>query len=279
MAPSAGAVVVVANTHCTSFGIQNVCAMAFGVHPGIHDFFRRNAAPCGILASSGIRHAVLAENSVPLGTIGTNVRIDGCDLFGALLSSCGELCIAHDQGLQAVLCTLGIDQIQNFLTVVAGVRVFGVREDQHPVVVVNAAFVVAHTHGGHIRIQHALTCEINVHPLIHRCIGGRNASYVVFTNRHIVDTILGEDGEIALTVGTNVRVRNSQLFSALLSGIVVAAVAQLNGLQASLCALVVYAAQELVLISFVLKADVGIFFFDGDRNRSLSCVCSNGLER
>ena len=54
MAPSAGAVVVVANTHCTSFGIQNVCAMAFGVHPGIHDFFRRNAAPCGILASSGI---------------------------------------------------------------------------------------------------------------------------------------------------------------------------------------------------------------------------------
>ena len=86
MAPSAGAVVVVANTHCTSFGIQNVCAMAFGVHPGIHDFFRRNAAPCGILASSGIRHAVLAENSVPLGTIGTNVRIDGCDLFGALLS-------------------------------------------------------------------------------------------------------------------------------------------------------------------------------------------------
>ncbi len=42
-----------------------------------------------------------------------------------------------------------------------------------------------------------------------------------------------------------------------------AAVAQLNGLQASLCALVVYAAQELVLISFVLKADVGIFFFDG----------------
>ena len=279
MAPSAGAVVVVANTHCTSFGIQNVCAMAFGVHPGIHDFFRRNAAPCGILASSGIRHAVLAENSVPLGTIGTNVRIDGCDLFGAPLSSCGELCIAHDQGLQAVLCTLGIDQIQNFLTVVAGVRVFGAREDQHPVVVVNAAFVVAHAHGGHIRIQHALTCEINVHPLIHRCIGGRNARYVVFANGRIVDTILGEDGEIALAVGTNVRVRNSQLFSALLSGTVVAAVAQLNGLQASLCALVVYAAQELVLISFVLKADVGIFFFDGGRNRSLSCVCSNGLER
>ena len=279
MAPSAGAVVVVANTHCTSFGIQNVCAMAFGVHPGIHDFLRRNAAPCGILASSGIRHAVLAENSVPLGTIGTNVRIDGCDLFGALLSSCGELCIAHDQGLQAVLCTLGIDQIQNFLTVVAGVRVFGVREDQHPVVVVSAAFIVAHTHGGHIRIQHALTCEINVHPLIHRCIGGRNASYVVFANGHIVDTILGEDGEIALAVGTNVRVRNSQLFSALLSGTVVAAVAQLNGLQASLCALVVYAAQELVLVSFILKADVGIFFFDGGRNRSLSCVCSNGLER
>ena len=141
MAPSAGAVVVVANTHCTSFGIQNVCAMAFGVHPGIHDFFRRNVAPCGILASSGIRHAVLAENSIPLGTIGTNVRIDGCDLFGALLS-----------------------------------------------------------------------------------------------------------------------------------GTIVVAVAQLNGLQASLCALVVYAAQELVLISFVLKADVGIFFFDGGRNRSLSCV-------
>ena len=253
--------------------------MAFGVHPGIHDFFRRNAAPCGILASSGIRHAVLAENSVPLGTIGTNVRIDGCDLFGALLSSCGELCIAHDQGLQAVLCTLGIDQIQNFLTVVAGVRVFGAREDQHPVVVVNTAFIVAHAHGGHIRIQHALTCEINVHPLIHRCIGGRNASYVVFANGRIVDTILGEDGKIALAVGTNVRVRNSQLFSALLSRIVMAAVAQLNGLQTSLCALVVYAAQELVLISFVLKADVGIFFFDGGRNRSLRCVCSNGLER
>ena len=106
MAPSAGAVVVVANTHCTSFGIQNVCAMAFGVHPGIHDFFRRNAAPCGILASSGIRHAVLAENSVPLGTIGTNVRIDGCDLFSAPLSSCGELCIVHDQGLQPAFgCT------------------------------------------------------------------------------------------------------------------------------------------------------------------------------
>ena len=279
MAPSAGAVVVVANTHCTSFGIQNVCAMAFGVHPGIHDFFRRNAAPCGILASSGIRHAVLAENSVPLGTIGTNVRIDGCDLFGALLSSCGELCIAHDQGLQAVLCTLGIDQIQNFLTVVAGVRVFGAREDQHPVVVVNAAFVVAHTHGGHIRIQHALTCEINVHPLIHRCIGGRNASYVVFANGRIVDTILGEDGKIALAIGTNVGIRRGQFLSALLSGTIVAAVAQLNGLQASLCALVVYAAQELVLISFVLKADVGIFFFDGGRNRSLSCVCSNGLER
>lgn len=277
MAPSAGAVVVVANTHCTSFGIQNVCAMAFGVHPGIHDFFRRNAAPCGILASSGIRHAVLAENSVPLGTIGTNVRIDGCDLFGAPLSSCGELCIAHDQGLQAVLCTLGIDQIQNFLTVVAGVRVFGAREDQHPVVVVNAAFVVAHTHGGHIRIQHALTCEINVHPLIHRCIGGRNASYVVFANGRIVDTILGEDGKIALAIGTNVGIRRGQFLSALLSGTIVVAVAQLNGLQASLCALIVYAAQELVLISFVLKADVGIFFFDGGRTRSLAAFAVTGL--
>ena len=146
MAPSTGAVVVVANTHCTGFGIQNVCAMAFGVHPGIHDFFRRNVAPCGILASSGIRHAVLAENSIPLGTIGTNVRIDGCDLFGALLS-----------------------------------------------------------------------------------------------------------------------------------GTIVVAVAQLNGLQASLCALVVYAAQELVLISFVLKADVGIFFFDGGRTRSLAAFAVTGL--
>ena len=120
MAPSAGAVVVVANTHCTSFGIQNVCAMAFGVHPGIHDFFRRNAAPCGILASSGIRHAVLAENSVPLGTIGTNVRIDGCDLFGALLSSCGELCIAHDQGLQAVLLAFVYPLIIVFAAIVTG---------------------------------------------------------------------------------------------------------------------------------------------------------------
>ena len=207
------------------------------------------------------------------------MRIDGCDLFGALLSSCGELCIAHDQGLQAVLCTLGIDQIQNFLTVVAGVRVFGAREDQHPVVVVNAAFVVAHAHGGRVCVQDALTGKINVHPLIHRCIGGRNASYVVFANGRIVDTILGEDGKIALAIGTNVGIRRGQFLSALLSGTIVVAVAQLNGLQASLYALVVYAAQELVLISFVLKADVGIFFFDGGRNRSLGCVCSNGLER
>ena len=65
MAPSAGAVVVVANTHCTSFGIQNVCAMAFGVHPGIHDFFSMkdgafivNTARGDLVASAALAKAL-----------------------------------------------------------------------------------------------------------------------------------------------------------------------------------------------------------------------------
>ena len=251
MTPGAVAIVVVANTHLASLRVQDIGAMAFGVHPCVDDLFRRDAAPCGILASSGIRHAVLAENSVPLGTIGTNVRIDGCDLFGALLSSCGELCIAHDQGLQAVLCTLGIDQIQNFLTVVAGVRVFGVREDQHPVVAVGTALIVADTHGGGIRIQDALTGEIEVHPLVHGGVRSGHAGQIVLANGHIADAVLGKNGEVALTVGTHIRIRGSQLFGTLSSGGVVGGIAQLHAVQTGLCTGLVDELQEILLVHLI----------------------------
>ena len=115
MAPSAGAVVVVANTHCTGFRIQNIRTVAFGVHPCRYDLFGRNAAPCGILTGSSIGHTVFTEHGVPLGTIGAHMRVHSCDLLGTMLCSCSELCIPHDQRLQAVVRALCIDQIQNSL--------------------------------------------------------------------------------------------------------------------------------------------------------------------
>ena len=86
MAPCAGTVVVVANAHLAGFGVQNVGTMAFGVHPGLDDLFGRDVAPGGILAGRSILHAVLIEHGEALGAIGTGVRINGCDLFGTLLS-------------------------------------------------------------------------------------------------------------------------------------------------------------------------------------------------
>ena len=58
MAPGAAAVVVVANAHGTGFGVQNVRTMAFGLHPGIHDLLRRNAAPGGVLTGAAGPDAV-----------------------------------------------------------------------------------------------------------------------------------------------------------------------------------------------------------------------------
>ena len=208
------------------------------------------------------------------------MRVHSCDLLSTMLCSCSKLCVPHDQRLQAVVCALCIDQIQNSLTIVAGVRVFGIREDQHPVVVVNAAFIVAHAHGGRICVQDALTGKINVHPLIYRCIGGGNARHVVLANRHIFDAILCEDGKIALAIGTNVGIRRGQFLRALLSSTIVAAITQLDRLQASLCALAVHTAQELVLVSFILMVQEGVFFFHhGSCLRPDLCsICGNRLE-
>ena len=116
---------------------------------------------------------------------------------------------------------------------------------------------------------------------IHSSVGSRNAGHVVLADRHITDAVLCEDGEVALTIGTDVGVRDCQLFGTLLSSTVVAVVAQLNGVQAGLCALLVDQTEGILLIDLVLVADVGVFFFDGGGNRSLSLcsTCGHGLER
>ena len=73
MTPGAVAVVVVANTHLTSLRIQDVSTMTFGVHPCVDDLFRRDAAPCGILAGGGIGDAVVLQDGEALRAIGTDV--------------------------------------------------------------------------------------------------------------------------------------------------------------------------------------------------------------
>ena len=114
MAPSAVAVVVVTNTHLASLRVQDIGTMAFGVHPCVDDLFRRDAAPCGILASGGIGDAVVLQDGEALGTIGTDVGVHNGDLLGAGLCSGSQVIITHFQSSQTVLCALGIDQIQNF---------------------------------------------------------------------------------------------------------------------------------------------------------------------
>lgn len=172
MTPSAVAVVVVANTHLASLRVQDVSAMTCGVHPCVDDLFRRDAAPCGILTGGGIGDTVVLQDGEALGTIGTDVGVHNGDLLGAGLCSGGQVVIAHFQSSQAVLCTLSVDQIQNFLTVIFSVGIFGVREDQHPVIIVGAAFVVANTHSSSIGVQDTLAGKIGSHPLIHCGIGG-----------------------------------------------------------------------------------------------------------
>ena len=204
--------------------------------------------------------------------------VDGSDLFGTLLCGSGQVGIAHHQRGQAVLCTLDIDQIQHFLTEVIGVRVFGVREDQHPVVAVGTALIVADTHGGGIRIQDALTGEIEVHPLVHGGVRSGHAGQIVLANRHIVDAVLGKNGEVALTVGTHIRIRGSQLFGTLSSSGVVGGIAQLHAVQTGLCTGLVDELQEILLVHLVLCADVGVFFVDVRRNRH-SVLCSARSQR
>ena len=206
------------------------------------------------------------------------MRVYNSDLLGAGLCSGGQIIIAHFQSGQTVLCALGIDQIQNFLTVVLGVRIFRVREDQHPVVVVDAALVVANAHGGGIGVQDALAGKIGSHPLIHCGIGGGAAGHVVLAGGNIADTVLCQNGEIALTVGTNVGVRNCQLLGTLHCSGIVAAVAQSNGSQTSLCALVIDQGQEAALVSVFLKVGVLFLHGSGSRHGSLCCVCGDGLE-
>ena len=200
------------------------------------------------------------------------------DLLGAGLCSGGQSVIAHFQSSQTILCALGIDQIQNFLTVILGVRIFGVREDQHPVVIVNAALIVANAHGGSIGVQDTLTGEVGSHPLIHCGIGGGAAGHVVLADGDIADTVLCQNGEIALTVGTNVGVRNCQLFGTLHCSGVVVAVAQSNRSQTSLCTLVIDQGQEAALVSVFLKVGVLFFHRSGGRHGSLCSVCGDGLE-
>lgn len=71
MAPSAVAVVVVTNTHLASLRVQDIGTMAFGVHPCVDDLFRRDAAPCGILAGGGIGDAIVLQDGEALRAIGT----------------------------------------------------------------------------------------------------------------------------------------------------------------------------------------------------------------
>ena len=278
MAPSAAAVVVVANAHGTGFGVQNVGTMAFGLHPGIHDLLRRNAAPGGVLTGGSCGHAVLLEHGEALAAIRTGMGVDGSDLFGTLLCGSGQVGIAHHQRGQAVLCTLDIDQIQHFLTEVIGVRVFGVREDQHPVVAVGTALIVADTHGGGIHIQDALTGEIEVHPLVHGGVRSGHTGQIVLANGHIADAVLGKNGEVALTVGTHIRIRGRQLFGTLSSGGVVGGIAQLHAVQTGLCTGLVDELQEILLVHLVLCADAGVFFVDVRRNRH-SVLCSARSQR
>ena len=66
----------------------------------------------------GIGDAIVLQDGEALRTIGTDVGVHNGDLLGAGLSSGGQSVIAHFQSSQAILCALGIDQIQNFLTVI-----------------------------------------------------------------------------------------------------------------------------------------------------------------
>ena len=206
------------------------------------------------------------------------MRVHNGDLLGAGLCSGGQVVIAHFQSSQTVLCALGVDQIQNFLTVIFSVGIFGVREDQHPVVIVDAAFVVANTHSSSIGVQDTLAGKIGSHPLIHCGIGGGAAGHVVLADGNIADAVLCQNGEIALTVGTNVGVRNCQLLGTLHCSSVVAAVAKSNGSQTGLCALVIDQSQEATLVGVFLKVRVFFFYRCGSRNGSLCGVCGDGLE-
>ena len=206
------------------------------------------------------------------------MRVYNGDFFSTGLCSGGQVIIAHFQSSQTVLCALGIDQIQNFLTVVLGVRIFRVREDQHPVVVVDAALVVADAHGGSIGVQDTLAGKIGSHPLIHCGIGGGAAGHVVLTDGNIANAVLCQNGEIALTVRTDVGVRNCQLFGTLHSSGIVAAVAQSNGSQTSLCTLVIDQGQEAALVGVFLKVRVLFLHGSGGRSGSLCGVCGDGLE-
>ena len=87
MTPGAVAIVVVANTHLASLRVQDIGAMAFGVHPCVDDLFRRDAAPCGILAGGGIGNTVVLQDGKALGAIGADVRVYNGDLLGAGLCS------------------------------------------------------------------------------------------------------------------------------------------------------------------------------------------------
>ena len=200
------------------------------------------------------------------------------DLLGTGLCSGGQSVITHFQSGQTILCALGIDQIQNFLTVVLSVRIFGVREDQHPVVIVDAALVVAHAHGGSIGVQDTLAGKIGSHPLIHCSVGSGAASHVVLADGDIADAVLCQNGEIALTVGADVGVRNCQLLGTLHCSGVVAAVAQSNGSQTSLCTLVIDQRQEAALVSVFFKVRVLFFHRSGSRHGGLCGVCGDGLE-
>ena len=157
-------------------------------------------------------------------------------------------------------------------------RVFGVREDQHPVVAVGTALIVADTHGGGICIQDALTGEIEVHPLVHGGVRSGHAGQIVLANGHIADAVLGKNGEVALTVGTHIRICGSQLFGTLSSGGVVGGIAQLHTVQTGLCTGLVDELQEILLVHLILCADVGVFFVDVRRNRH-SVLCSARSQR
>ena len=122
------------------------------------------------------------------------------------------------------------------------------------------------------------TGEIEVHPLVHGGVRSGHAGQIVLANGHIADAVLGKNGEVALTVGTHIRIRGSQLFGTLSSGGVVGGIAQLHAVQTGLCTGLVDELQEILLVHLILCADVGVFFVDVRRNRH-SVLCSARSQR
>lgn len=242
----AGCAVVVAHAHLTSLGVEDVGAMASGVHPVVDDLSRAHAAPRGVLAGSGAGGVGLIPYSEAAGAVRTGVgSVDG-DLLGADLSGLIELGVTHDQRSKASLGALAVHEVEHFLCEVAVAGVLGIGEDRYPVAAVGAALVVADANAGSVLIEHTCAEVIVVHPGVDDGVHVVGTGDVVLTDGDVAHVVVSEDSELALAVRADVRIVRGELFGAGVSGGVQIAAAQSQSGDAGLCALGVDTVQKLL---------------------------------